>query len=104
MVRNQKRKGKTDMMKANASTVKEVRVQIENLQRNYDDMIKLQDYFLGLTPGFKEDDVEPIRTLLEDEIISGQSIRMLCTEVAEILAGEIERLNNLIDNAVVNIE
>lgn len=83
-------------------TVKEVKQKIENLQCNYDNMIKLQDYFLGLK--FPEDEIESIRAHLEDDACLNKPIRALCTEVAEILAGEIERLNNLIDNTVVNIK
>lgn len=82
-------------------TVKEVKGQIEKLECDYRNMIKLQDYFMGHTKS-TEETVSATRTEIEDGANLSRPVRDLCSSVAKMLSDEIKRLNNIIDNAVVN--
>ena len=84
-------------------TVKEVRKRIEELEDCRDDMIKMQEYFLGHTAN-AEESVAHVRAELEGGANLMSPVRDLCLVVARILSDEVKRLENIIDNAVVNIK
>jgi len=74
-----------------------------NLQSNYDDMIRLQEYFLG----YKTDSLEKVdktKKELETAADLNQPIRHLCTDIAEVLNREINRLEKNIDNAIIKVD
>lgn len=83
-------------------TVKEVRKRIEELEDCRDDMIRLQEYFLGHT-ATAEESVAHVRAELEKGANLKSPVRDLCSVIARILSDETKRLENIIDNANVNI-
>ena len=79
-------------------TVKEVKKKIEKLKRQEENMTKLQEYFLGHC----QSPPNELRAALEEAADLSMPIGDLCSSVAFILGAEIKRLEDLIDNAVIN--
>lgn len=75
-------------------TVKELKQKINGLKNDYDNMIKLQDYFMGEQANNEE---------IEEGADLTAPIRHLCTGVAETLSDEIKRLEAIIDNTTVSV-
>lgn len=94
-------------------TVKEAKKKIEELQEQYDDFMKLQNYALcvdlndPLHRSKEEKIIEEKRSALlkivreEADII--YDVRTLCTIGCTLCKSEIERISNIIENQKVNI-
>lgn len=78
----------------------EVKKKIADLKSNYDNMVNLQEYFLGHTSA---EDYKEIQKKLEDDASLDCNLRSLCSVVAKTLREEIERLEKAIDNADIRL-
>lgn len=94
-------------------TVKEARMRIEELQKEYDEFLKLQNYCMCMDltkPGESTYADSPAkdkrREMLENlrkEIGITIDLRTVFTNACLLCKLEIERLNNVIENQKVNI-
>ena len=94
-------------------TVKEARMRIEELEKEYEEFLKLQNYAMcmDLTPSGKSTyadspEKDNRRKMLEDirkEVNITSDLRTMFTFGCTLCKNEIERLNNVIDNQKVNI-
>lgn len=94
-------------------TVKEARMRIEELEKEYEEFLKLQNYAMcmDLTPAGEStyaDSPEKTkrRKMLEDirkEVNITSDLRNMFSFGCTLCKNEIERLNNVIDNQKVNI-
>lgn len=94
-------------------TIKEAKKKLEELQKQYDDFMKLQNYALCVDLG------DPLHRSKEEKIIDEKrssllkilreeadliiDVRTLCTIGCELCKSEIERISNIIENQKVNI-
>lgn len=87
-------------------TVLEVNKRIEELENMREDLIKLQNYFIGIIKineisGEIMPEKDTISYLLEEGCNLTQPIRSLISETAKTIGDEIERLKKLIDKTEV---
>ena len=94
-------------------TIKDAQKRIDELQKKFDDYMKLQNYALCV------DLSDPLHRSKEEKIIEEKrstllkcvreeadiiyDVRTLCSIGCELCKAEIERIRNIIDNAKVNI-
>ena len=94
-------------------TVKEAEKKIEELQEQYDDFMKLQNYALCI------DLSDPLHRSKEEKIIEEKrsallkivreeadiiyDVRTLCTIGCNLCKAEIQRIQSIIDNSKINI-
>lgn len=87
-------------------TVLEVNERIEELENMREDLVKLQNYFMGIIKindisGEKMPEKDTVIHLLEEGCNLTQPIRPLITETAKTIGDEVERLKKLIDKTEV---
>lgn len=94
-------------------TVKEARMRIEELEKEYEEFLKLQNYAMcmDLTPAGESTyadspEKKKRREMLENirkEVNITSDLRTMFSFGCTLCKNEIERLNNVIDNQKVNI-
>ena len=94
-------------------TVKEAEKKIKELQEQYDDFMKLQNYALcidlndPLHRSKEEKVIEEKRSgllrIIREEADIIYDVRTLCTIGCNLCKAEMERIKNIIDNSKVNI-
>lgn len=83
-------------------TVKEVKDKIVRLQESYQNLVRLQNFFLGVYD-VPEETIKDLKNNIEEMAHLSIPIRDLCSTSAKFLSDEIERLNNAIDNTSVKV-
>lgn len=85
--------------------VKDVKQKIEQIQHYYDNLIKLQEYFLLHTCNDcdVEKEVSELRSKLEEDANLSIPVRDLMSATAKCLGDEMGRLKKIIDDTDVRI-
>lgn len=94
-------------------TVKEARMRIEELEKEYEEFLKLQNYAMcmDLTPSDQSTYADSPEKKKRREMLEGirkevnitSDLRTMFSFGCTLCKNEIERLNNVIDNQKVNI-
>ncbi len=94
-------------------TVKEARMRIEELEKEYEEFLKLQNYAMcmDLTPSGQSTYADSPEKKKRREMLEGirkevnitSDLRTMFSFGCTLCKNEIERLNNIIDNQKVNI-
>lgn len=95
------------------TTVKDAEKRINELQAQYDDFMKLQNYALGLDLPKRHKNgsqdalvykltIEKLQKIKEEAHID-YDIRTLCTIGCNLCKAEIQRIQTIIDNSKINI-
>ena len=94
-------------------TVQEAKMKIENLQAQYDDFLKLQNYAMciDLNKSGKSTYLDSpeknarkkILGTIKEEAKTLYSIREMCSIGCELCKSEIERIENIIGNSKIDI-
>lgn len=79
------------------TTVKDLKEEIESLERDYADLAKLYNYF-DSPAGVPED----VRLLIEEKAGTGKPVAKLCFDASAVLKREIDRLKRVIDETAVD--
>ena len=85
-------------------TIKDVKARIEDLRHNRENFMKIQEYCLGHMSPPDDEEHTKIYGALEDAANLNMSLRNLASATIGNIDGEIQRLDKIINSAVVNID
>ena len=85
-------------------TIKEVKERIEDLKHDRENFMKIQEYCLGHMSPPDDKTHTKIYGALEDAAQLNQSLRTLASKTVGNIDGEIQRLEKIIDSAIVKID
>ena len=85
-------------------TIKEVKKRIEDLQHDRANFMKIQEYCLGHMSPPDDEEHTKIYGALEDAAGLNMSLRNLASGTIRNIDAEINRLERIIDSAIVNID
>ena len=86
------------------ATVKEAKEHINHLKTDYDNVVKLQELFLGHNRSIDADEAHKLTETLECKANLNTTMRNLCSGLAKTLQNEIKRIETAIDKTTVNID
>lgn len=84
------------------TTVKDAKKKISELKSYRDDLVKLQEYFLGHLGIADSEEIRDISKFLKDKAKLSMDVRSLCSVSARVIDDEISRIEAIIEKAPVN--
>lgn len=91
-------------VKSKTMTIADVKDRIVDLQYDRENFMKIQEYCLGHLSESNDEEHIKIYEALEDDADLNISLRNLASKTVRNIDAEIDRLNRIIDSAVVNID
>ena len=85
-------------------TIKDVKARIEDLRHDRENFMKIQEYCLGHMSPPDDEEHTKIYGALEDAANLNMSLRNLASGTIRNIDAEIQRLEKIIDSAVVKID
>lgn len=85
-------------------TIKDVKARIEELRHNRENFMKIQEYCLGHMSPPNDKEHTKIYGVLEDAAELNINLRTLASETVRNIDSEIQRLERIIDSAIVKID
>lgn len=85
-------------------TVKEVKDKIDELKRDRENFMKIQEYCLGHLSKSNDEACTRIYKALEDGADLSESLRGLASKTIRNIDAEVQRLERIIDSTVVKID
>lgn len=85
-------------------TIKEVKDRIEDLKYDRANFLRLQEFCLGHMSKTGDDGYIKVYVALEESADLSETLRSLASKTIRNIDGEIERLEKIIDSAIVSID